>query len=113
MTGMSFSFFSARMTCGVCFNSHPRPARGKTKKRRMGKLLAIYLSCIKQKGVKMYKELELWKLMEKLSEILKSTINPNATECGGDFKEFECNIPNEHGIMRGVDNLLKHMKGAG
>ena len=47
----------------------------------------------------MYKELELWKLMEKLSEILKSTINPNATECGGDFKEFECIIPNEHGMQ--------------
>ena len=38
----------------------------------------------------MYNELELWKVIEKLYEALAAQFPPKETECGGDFKEFEC-----------------------
>lgn len=38
----------------------------------------------------MYKELEIWKAIEKIYEALAAQYPPSSTECGGDFKEFEC-----------------------
>ena len=38
----------------------------------------------------MYKELQIWKAIEKIYEALAAQYPPQATECGGDFKEFEC-----------------------
>lgn len=46
----------------------------------------------------MYKELELWKAVEMIHEVLKLQYPPLSTGCGGDFKEFECCEPNKDGM---------------